>query len=299
MRNLSHAQKNLIAGRQFFKCANKPNSNLKGLCNYECPLWKNNDNNGSFDKSGYEIDHIIEFCISKDNSDENLQALCSMCHRMKTKLFMMSKPSKQNKSNVTLNFNNKNIRKNVIRELENFFHTENNWRIEKFINYYYERTDNKIDVVNKNIFLKHYKSFFNVNDVSWKKLLNYIKNYGLKYAPCVKSKQVHGCIIGLKIKNELLEDPVTPFYSEIIIKTGNDKEFIKSYELYQAFKNFYYNENKHLNIQEFRTALESKGLIPKLLHGTSIYRGIKIDSHKLKKYMSDKKKNADIDFIDD
>lgn len=90
------------------------------------------------------------------------------------------------------------------------------------------------------------------------------------------------------------------FFDEIITKHTNEKLFVKSSELYQAFKQFYCNENKQLNIQEFRTALESKGLIPKLLHGTSIYRGIQIDHTKLKKYMNDKKKNnADIEFLND
>lgn len=90
-------------------------------------------------------------------------------------------------------------------------------------------------------------------------------------------------------------DPVTPFFEAIIIKNGDDKLFVKSSELYQSFKQFYYGENKHLNIQEFRTALEGKGIVPKLLHGTSIYRGIQINHDKLKQYMKEKKKNEDID----
>ena len=33
---------------------------------------------GIFDESGYEIDHIEEFSINNNDSDENLQALCLM-----------------------------------------------------------------------------------------------------------------------------------------------------------------------------------------------------------------------------
>ena len=50
------------------------------------PLWeKQGGNKGSFDESGYEIDHIIEYSLTGNDSIENLQALCSMCHKTKTK----------------------------------------------------------------------------------------------------------------------------------------------------------------------------------------------------------------------
>jgi len=49
-----------IAGKQFYKCANKPNINLRGLRDYKCKLWQLTcDNKGSFDESGYEIDHSL------------------------------------------------------------------------------------------------------------------------------------------------------------------------------------------------------------------------------------------------
>ncbi len=34
--------------------------------------------------SSYQVDHIIPHCINKDNSEENLQALCPNCHSIKT-----------------------------------------------------------------------------------------------------------------------------------------------------------------------------------------------------------------------
>ncbi len=90
-RTLTHAQKKFVAANQHFKCNNKPGVILTGLGNYECPLWKGGDHKGIFDISGYDIDHVIEWSISKDDNLDNLQALCISCHKVKTKKFMMSK----------------------------------------------------------------------------------------------------------------------------------------------------------------------------------------------------------------
>jgi len=49
---------------------------------YICPQWKNY--NGSFDKSMYHIDHIIELRHGGTNHPSNLQALCPSCHAVKT-----------------------------------------------------------------------------------------------------------------------------------------------------------------------------------------------------------------------
>jgi hypothetical protein len=91
-RNISMAMKLKIAGKQNFKCANKPDSNLKRLENYSCPLWNRDDIiKGSFDESGFDIDHIIEYSLTQNNNESNLQALCNNCHAIKTKRFMMDK----------------------------------------------------------------------------------------------------------------------------------------------------------------------------------------------------------------
>jgi len=88
-RNVTEATKKRIAGQQYYKCANKPGLQLRGLKNYKCPLWqKNNESKGSFDESGYDIDHIIEHSCGGNDSDTNLQALCKSCHLVKTKRFM-------------------------------------------------------------------------------------------------------------------------------------------------------------------------------------------------------------------
>lgn len=97
-RKLSEAMKKRIAGKQRFQCANKPGKKIKGLENYNCPLWDSNSKErGNFDETGYEIDHKVEFSISEDDSEENLQALCHMCHLAKTKRFMMDGNRKMNR----------------------------------------------------------------------------------------------------------------------------------------------------------------------------------------------------------
>lgn len=88
-KNLSEAMKKRIAGRQKHRCANKPGSKLRYLEDYECPQWKLDD--GVFDEAGCEIDHDLEVSMGGDNSEKNLQALCLMCHGVKTKNFLMDK----------------------------------------------------------------------------------------------------------------------------------------------------------------------------------------------------------------
>lgn len=87
------AQKRMVAGRQSYKCANCPNTTIRGIETYNCPLWQRaiEDNKGSFDQSGFELDHINELAISGDNSLDNFQALCKSCHSVKTKKFLMKK----------------------------------------------------------------------------------------------------------------------------------------------------------------------------------------------------------------
>lgn len=86
-RTVSEGVKKIVAGKQNFKCANSPNS--KVVENYSCPLWENKTRKGSFGEEGYHIDHIKEFCISKNNDIKNLQALCVSCHSVKTKRFVI------------------------------------------------------------------------------------------------------------------------------------------------------------------------------------------------------------------
>ena len=94
--NLSEATKKNIAGKQHYKCANLPRSKIAGLENYKCILWNiRGENKRCFDESGYEIDHISEYCISKNNDITNLHALCISCHRVKTKRFLIHNNKRQ------------------------------------------------------------------------------------------------------------------------------------------------------------------------------------------------------------
>lgn len=107
-RNVSESLKKRVAGMQLYKCANKNDIQLTGLTGYKCPLW-NSSNNGSFDESGYDIDHIVEHVISGDDDISNLQALCKSCHMVKTKRFNSRhlktgyiKENNDNKNNVNV-----------------------------------------------------------------------------------------------------------------------------------------------------------------------------------------------------
>ena len=101
-RKVSEAKKKNIAGRQFYRCANEPGKKLRGLTGYECPLWcRSGKNQGVFDESGYDIDHIKEYCISANDSVKNLQALCKTCHNVKTKRFAMRDKKSKSKEDTS------------------------------------------------------------------------------------------------------------------------------------------------------------------------------------------------------
>ena len=91
-RSISDKEKIKILRKQEFKCANTPESKLYNLDGYECLLWKYNG--GVFDKSGFEADHVIEYCLSQDSSLSNMQLLCHSCHAQKTRNFAESKNAK-------------------------------------------------------------------------------------------------------------------------------------------------------------------------------------------------------------
>lgn len=96
-RSVTSSTKMQVACRQYGKCANRPGSNLKGIGMYLCPLWKDlGENKGCFDGACYHIDHIIEHSVSRNDSMENLQALCPTCHDVKTKSYMCNRSKKTN-----------------------------------------------------------------------------------------------------------------------------------------------------------------------------------------------------------
>lgn len=92
-KNLSEGLKKLVAGKQQYRCANRPRSGV--IKNYNCPLWNIKERNGSFGEEGYEIDHIKEVSRGGSNEINNLQALCLSCHSVKTRRFVSIKTEKQ------------------------------------------------------------------------------------------------------------------------------------------------------------------------------------------------------------
>jgi hypothetical protein len=88
-RQLSQKEILFLVESQNGKCANYPDKKEQnGMKGYLCPLYESERLKGSFDESGYQIDHIDEYSISKETSIENSQALCPCCHSFKTKKFM-------------------------------------------------------------------------------------------------------------------------------------------------------------------------------------------------------------------
>jgi len=84
-RYISQKTKTIVLDRQQYKCANNAHYPSINLSDYSCLLWRYQD--GTFDQSGYEFDHIDEYSITNNNTLENIQALCPMCHSVKTKKF--------------------------------------------------------------------------------------------------------------------------------------------------------------------------------------------------------------------
>ena len=74
---ISADQRMLIAGRHRFKCAN-PHG--------DCHLYRLPPYDGSFNESGYELDHVVPFsesCLTV----HQLQPLCPQCHAKKTRIW--------------------------------------------------------------------------------------------------------------------------------------------------------------------------------------------------------------------
>ncbi len=125
-RSVSKKIRKQIYRRQLGKCANTPNVSLKRLDDYECPLWISQKHNGNFDDSGYDIDHIEEYCISQDNSMDNLQALCKCCHGYKTKQFLSKHKKRKKKKEVVINNEEKEkLYKKMMEIYDSTFHFEN------------------------------------------------------------------------------------------------------------------------------------------------------------------------------
>ena len=89
---VSESTDDLIAGRQWFRCANSPGSNLYSLKGYLCPLWRiETDEKGRFDEAGYDIDYIGEFSLIDGDESHDLHAICKMCYGVKKNRLMLER----------------------------------------------------------------------------------------------------------------------------------------------------------------------------------------------------------------
>ena len=90
-KKLTPGETNYVLIRQFNRCANRPESMDTSFFfehngqryKYNCPMWRLND--GMFDASVFEADHIIEHAEGGGESIDNFQLLCPCCHSVKTK----------------------------------------------------------------------------------------------------------------------------------------------------------------------------------------------------------------------
>ena len=70
----------LLLETQQNQCANFKD---KVISSYQCPL-----TDGTFDESGFDLDHIKECAVGGTHNISNLQLLCKSCHSVKTRRFM-------------------------------------------------------------------------------------------------------------------------------------------------------------------------------------------------------------------
>lgn len=78
------ALERIVAGRQNYRCANSPGANLPFIGAFLCPLWLILGLNGSFGTAKFHTDHKGRKADGGDDSPENFQALCQICHGEKT-----------------------------------------------------------------------------------------------------------------------------------------------------------------------------------------------------------------------
>ena len=75
---VSGERKLYVAGLQRYRCANPFGS---------CPLWRCGD--GTFGPEGWDVDHREPYSTCMRNDVASLQALCGICHNLKSRLERM------------------------------------------------------------------------------------------------------------------------------------------------------------------------------------------------------------------
>jgi 5-methylcytosine-specific restriction endonuclease McrA len=84
-KRLSREVRKSIVKQQGWTCANSPKSFFSKKYDYTCPLWKDKFRWGKIQRMDeIELDHIVPLYTRGPDDIENLQALCSLCHRIKT-----------------------------------------------------------------------------------------------------------------------------------------------------------------------------------------------------------------------
>ncbi len=94
----------------------------------------------------------------------------------------------------------------------------------------------------------------------------------------------------------IASDPFSPFYEDIVMKVGDTTKFVKSSDLYSAFKKYNNDSTVNMSTQEFKAALIGKGLKPSTQKGCIIWRGIQLNIEKLNN--TAKNENINVDFND-
>lgn len=274
---LTEQLKKKIAGKQNFKCKNKPNSNLRGLEDYKCPMWIIND--GCFDAAGYDIDHIIEKYIGGTNEQSNLQALCLSCHGYKTR-----NGHNYNKLNINNSVNTKkqisNTNKPMLKQTE--IDVQDN---------------NEIKDEPKNVIIKIFGSGIDINDFTkqeiigttnnrytFETIINIIrlihfnpnhKEYHNVYGKSTKPNAMILTKHGLEHTDDavyLIMDETSKFIDEILIKYPNikDKDELSYISDFLSQK-LYKRDNYYIEFEDSMKKIKSlifdqKYMVIKTLH---------------------------------
>jgi hypothetical protein len=69
--------------------------------------------------------------------------------------------------------------------------------MEYFLQKNYKVTNNDFDRIHKDDFVKHYQEFYNLNEITWKILINDVKRLGLEYDRMKQINNKRGVILGL------------------------------------------------------------------------------------------------------
>ena len=237
---LSEAIKKRVAGKQSFKCANSPDSNLKYLEDYFCELWLSRD--GSFNQALYEIDHIEEYCLNQNNEESNLQALCPSCHRVKTNKFIVK--TLENKEELIICFN---LAEQIIEILE----TNVEQKEDVIKNMCYNTIKLSKNILSNQTNYMNSNDNLDISDYEIHELKKYILSLQQQKSDLEKkSNKIEKELEKKMIKFEYDENAVEKFFETKCTKTDNEIDYITSKKLFKYFMNYTRSNNMKINIKE-------------------------------------------------